>query len=96
MYGRKGTLFIKPFKRLCIGSDAYFCQIIHYIHYNPVHHGFTTDLRDWKYSSFESFFSKKSTLLKREEVIAWFYDKENFFAFHRREIDAKMCLELEA
>jgi len=72
---RKGTLFQKPFKRLHIENDEYFQNMIHYIHFNPVHHGFVDDLRDWEYSSFESFFSNKATQLKRQEVIEWFGDK---------------------
>jgi REP element-mobilizing transposase RayT len=92
---RVGNLFLPNFERKLINNDEYFKKLIHYIHFNPVHHGFVTDLRDWKYSSFESFFSDKSTHLKRDEVIAWFFDKQNFFDFHKQEIDSKMVLELE-
>jgi len=95
LYQREGSLFRRPFKRLKITDDAYFRQIMHYIHYNPVYHGFTDDLRDWKFSSFESYFSDKATLLKRDEVTEWFHDKENFYAFHQTELDEKMTLELE-
>ena len=93
---RNGSLFIPRFRRKHIDSDEYFKQIIHYIHYNPVHHEFVDDLRDWKYSSFESFFSEKATSLKRNEVIGWFDNKENFWDFHQKEIDMKMTLALEA
>jgi len=92
---RRGSLFIPNFERKHIDSDEYFRELIYYIHFNPVHHGFVKDLRDWKYSSFESFFSTKATSLKREEVIEWFGDKENFLAFHQKEIDGKMSLDLE-
>jgi REP element-mobilizing transposase RayT len=93
---RRGGLFIPSFERKIIDDDKYFRELIHYIHFNPVHHGFVSDLRDWKYSSFESFFSNKSTQLARQEVISWFENKENFWAFHQKEIDCKMALELEA
>ncbi|MBK8805834.1 MAG: hypothetical protein IPO21_03925 [Bacteroidales bacterium] len=92
---RKGNLFQKPFKYKCIEDDVYFKKILHYIHFNPVHHGFVLDLRDWKYSSFESFFSEKISKVKREEVITWFKDTDSFYEFHKREIDNKMVLELE-
>ena len=94
-YQREGSLFRRPFRRSLIDSDSYFCEVIHYIHYNPVHHGFTKDLRDWKYSSFESFVSDKSTLLKRDEVIDWFQDKDNFYAYHKNKIDEQVGSELE-
>jgi len=92
---RRGSLFIPRFKRKHIDSNEYFREIIHYIHYNPVHHGFVKDLRDWKHSSFESLFSEKATSLSRTEVIKWFEDKESFWAFHQKEIDEKFILELE-
>lgn len=88
-------MFIPRFRRKHIDSNEYFREIIHYLHYKPVHHGFVEDLRDWKHSSFESFFSEKATSLKRTEVIEWFKDKENFWAFHQKEIDEKIILELE-
>jgi len=43
-YHRKGSLFNRPYKRKKVSSDDYLTKIIHYIHYNPVHHGFTTGL----------------------------------------------------
>lgn len=92
---RMGSLFIPNFSRKHIDSDEYFRQLIHYIHFNPVHHGFVDDLRDWKHSSFKSFFSAKATSLKREEVIGWFDDKENFWSYHQNEIENKMELDLE-
>lgn len=92
---RQGTLFRRPFKRIHIDTDDYFRKIIHYIHFNPVHHGFVEDLRDWKYSSYESYFSEKATLLKRSDVIQMLDDIESFFTTHKREIDKKLVLDLE-
>ena len=92
---RKGTLFRKPFRRLLIDNDSYFRDLIHYIHFNPVHHGLTDDLRTWKHSSFESFFFDQHSLLHRDEVIEWFHDKANFYACHQKKNDDRMCLDLE-
>ena len=92
---RRGTLFIKPFKRLVIDSDDYFREIIRYIHYNPVHHGFVKDIRQWKFSSYESYFSAKPTLLKKDVVIDLFDDIENFMAFHQKRSDEDMSSDLE-
>lgn len=95
MFGRKGRLFLSDFNRKLVDNDIYFRKIIHYIHFNPVHHGFVKDLRNWKYSSFETFFSEKLTNLKREQVINWFNDIDRFYEFHKQKIDEQMALELE-
>ena len=92
---RRGSLFVPNFSRKRIESPDYFRALIHYIHFNAVHHGFVDDLRDWPYSSFNSFFSPKSSSLKRAEVISWFEDKKSFFRYHQKQIDEKMVLELE-
>ena len=31
-----------------------------YIHYNPVKHGYTKNVRDWEYSSFHKFVKSKN------------------------------------
>jgi REP element-mobilizing transposase RayT len=43
---RRGSLFTVNLKRKRVNNDAYFTQLIHYIHYNPVHHGFVESLDD--------------------------------------------------
>jgi len=94
-HNRRGNLFVHKFKRKQIDSDDYFKRLIHYIHFNPVHHNFVKDLQDWKYSSFESFFSEQASKINREEVIEWFGNRQVFFDFHQKEIEEKMVLELE-
>lgn len=92
---RMGSLFIPSFKRKCIDSDSYFSKIIHYIHYNPVHHGFVKEIRDWKYSSLETFYSQKPSKIKRAEVIEWFGGEDGFWKFHQEEVDKNMINDLE-
>ena len=92
---RRGSLFIPNFSRKLVEDESYFKNLIHYIHFNPVHHGFVADLRDWIHSSFENFFSEKSSKVKREVVLDWFENKNQFFDFHQKEIDNRMVLELE-
>jgi len=92
---RMGSLFMKNFRRKLIDTNEYFKQIIHYIHYNPVHHCFADDLRDWKFSSYETYFSDKTTNLKRSQAIELFTDKQSFFDYHQRDIDDKLFLDLE-
>lgn len=95
IYNRKGSLFMRPFKRKEVGSDAYFSKVIHYIHANPVHHGFCSDIYDWKHSSIHSHLSNKPTSLKRNEVLQWFGEAKDFIKFHQQAIDGKLSLEME-
>ncbi len=96
MFDRKGKLYQAEFNRRWVHDNEYFRKMIHYIHTNPVHHCFVKDLSDWKFSSYESFFSVSVSNLKRAEVIELFDSLDNFIAFHKRDIDDKMYLDLES
>lgn len=56
-YERHGSLFQRPFKHKEVASDAYFTQLVLYIHHNAVKHGFVTDVRDWPHSSYHQYIS---------------------------------------
>lgn len=86
-YARTGSLFEKNFERKPVLSEEYLVKLIHYIHHNPVRHGFTEHVWDYPWSSYGSIVSKKPTKLKREFVLNLFDDVENFVAVHRKEID---------
>lgn len=55
VYNRRGSLFIKNFKRKEIIDEEYLFNIILYIHLNPLKHCFTKDIYEWKWNSFNSF-----------------------------------------
>jgi putative transposase len=88
-YQRRGSLFMPNFKTNDIEDDLAFYAIIHYIHANPVHHGFVKDIRDWKHSSFLSLYSDKPTKLDRDYVLTIFGSKQAFLNFHAKPIDRK-------
>ena len=85
MFNRRGSLFLDSVKRKVVNEESYFTKLIHYIHFNPVHHGFVRDLKDWKHSGYHAFISKKATQLERESVLEWFGGQDDFIKFHRRE-----------
>src|SRR5207247_1517991 len=51
MSGRRGSLFIDYTKRSLVETDVSFAKLVHYIHANPVHHGYVKQIYDWHYSS---------------------------------------------
>jgi hypothetical protein len=83
MHQRNGSLFLKNFRRIRINTEQYLKQAIVYIHLNPVHHEFVDVLDKWKYSSYKSILSSKSSSVKRDEVIELFNDKQNYIDYHR-------------
>jgi REP element-mobilizing transposase RayT len=85
MFDRRGSLFLDNIQRKKIEEESYFTQLIHYIHYNPVQHGFVKDVGDWKHSSYHAFLNSKATRLKRKSVLEWFGGKEEFEKFHQQQ-----------
>jgi putative transposase len=95
MYQRRGSLFIPNFKRKEISHDRYFTTVLHYIHANPVHHGFVATLTDWKWSSYTVLLSRDTGgWLKRNEVMAWFGDESSFVRFHEQPLQTPTSFEL--
>jgi len=78
VFNRNGSLFQKNFKHKAVGHNTYFANLIHYIHGNPVHHGFCKRLEDWPHTSYESIVSDKKTLLNKEQVVYWFGSKAEY------------------
>jgi putative transposase len=95
LYERRGSLFNRPFKRKEIDNDAYLTRVIHYIHSNPVHHGFTTRMEEWPYSSYHAMLLSKSTALKREEVHSWFGGIKEFAFFHSHPLERRLAIEID-
>ena len=81
-YGRTGSLFEKPFKRIKIDEESYLKNLILYIHLNPEHHQITNNFKNYKYSTFKTCLSSKETNIEREEVLSFFDGKENFNETH--------------
>jgi REP element-mobilizing transposase RayT len=84
---RTGTLFERPFERKWVDSERYFQTLVCYIHANPVHHQFVKHLHDYPWTSYHTILSRKATKLKREEVLRWFQNRENFEYCHRQKQD---------
>ena len=86
-FNRTGGLFEKPFERKLITSDSYLKNIIHYIHNNPVQHGFIKQMSLYPWSSYDSIISDKATKLKRKEVLAIYGGKDEFIEYHNNNLN---------
>jgi len=81
-YSRTGSLFEHPFGRVPITDDRQFWTVIAYIHQNPQKHKFVKDFRDWKYSSYGVILSTKHTIIKRDKIMKWFGNKDEYLSLH--------------
>ena len=74
------------FKNNPVEDDLAFCKLIHYIHANPVHHGFVRDLKKWRFSSYHSLLSEKDTKLERTYVMSIFGGRKAFLEYHSQPV----------
>lgn len=80
VYKRKGSLFIPNFKYKEISDENYLRQVVLYIHNNPIHHGFTKRMDEWKYSSYHSFLKEQNATTN---IITNLFDNtDNFVHSH--------------
>lgn len=82
MFSRKGALFLDYIKRKQVTEQAYLTNLISYIHYNPVHHGFCLNIADWEFSSYRSLSGPGATTVERKATLALFKDKILFERCH--------------
>ncbi len=66
-YGRKGSLFMRQFKRRKIDNMHSLRKIIHYIHRNPVESQLCLSPEEWKYSSYKKIISEKESSLEKSK-----------------------------
>ena len=95
MYDRKGSLFIPNFKRKEVEDELYMTKLIVYFHNNPIHHGFTNSLTEWKYSSFQTYLSANPSKIDRQYLKGCLGNKEELIRFHTNE-QLPMLLKMDS
>jgi|ERR1043166_1866504 REP element-mobilizing transposase RayT len=80
--GRKGSLFERRFKRKLIYDENQLKNVVQYIHFNPVRHGFTENLMKWPHSSYTAYINESQTWLERDKGLDIFGGLEKFKAAH--------------
>ena len=90
VFERHGGLFQRKFKRKQIDTFGYLTAVIKYIHQNPQNHGLIQDFKKWKYSSYETFFSKNKSQVDIDWVLAWFGGLEEFEKSHLLEENSQI------
>ncbi|WP_343612140.1 transposase [Chryseobacterium oranimense] len=87
-YNRKGSLFLDYLKRKRVNDNTYLIKLFHYIHNNPVNHGFVEDIKDWKYSSYHSYINlAKESKIERTEMMQYFDTVNDFIEYHQSNVE---------
>ncbi len=92
---RHGSLIENPFKRKEITDELYMANLVFYIHANAQLHGICKDFRVYPWSSYKQILDGDSAVVRCEEVLKWFDDKENFNAFHNEQMQEKINISNE-
>ncbi|MBN2663753.1 MAG: hypothetical protein JXR68_08905 [Bacteroidales bacterium] len=82
--GRINSLFATDYERKLVDNPNYYRNLIVYINNNPVHHGFVEHPSEYPWSSYNTIVNKKQSLLKRNEVINFFDNINNFKYIHKQ------------
>ncbi len=80
---RTGSLFQSKFKRILVRDQEHFKYLVQYIHNNPIHHGFCSQMDDWAYSSFLLYLLDSETWLAQKPTLKAFGSLEDFIKSHR-------------
>jgi putative transposase len=86
VYRRRGSLFIKNFKREPITDHAHLLHAIIYVHRNPVHHGFCSDYIQWEYSSYGDVFNERNGLVVANKSFEMFGGKRMWINLHQESL----------
>jgi len=88
MYERRGALFLNAIKRKKVTDEKYLMKVLHYIHNNPVNHGFVNKIDEWKHSSCISYLNpEKESKLERMEIMQYFDSLNVFRNYHQSNIE---------
>lgn len=79
---RRGSLFVKRFRKVKIEDEEHLKYAIAYVHTNAEKHGLINNFRDWEHSSYKKIISVKPTYLLKEEVLKLYGGVEKFEMYH--------------
>jgi len=94
-YQRKGGLFLHFLKCKLVDSPNYRTRLIHYVHFNPVHHEICRSPCEWIFSSYHAYLSQQKSKLAKNEALDWFGGESAFLKCHHQKPDKEFVVEFE-
>ena len=92
---RKGGLFIDYLRRISVETDTQFGATVFYIHKNAVHHGYCKNMKDWKWSSYNSYLNKKPKEDLSIQLLEWFGGLKGFDDYNSQPVFLKSAIVIE-
>lgn len=90
--GRTGHLFQNRFKSEVVETDKYFLTVLRYIHQNPLKARMVQDIGQYKWSSYNEYFTKGKSLVNTEVALSCFGSLNQFADYMEKKNDDK-CLD---
>ncbi|MHB8074642.1 REP-associated tyrosine transposase [Desulfosporosinus fructosivorans] len=90
--GRTGHLFQNRFRSEIIDNDAYFLEVLRYIHQNPLKAGMVKNIEDYQWSSINAYLGTGNILVETRFALGFFKDTKDFEAF-MKQLNNDQCLE---
>lgn len=85
-HSRKGSLFMRNFKRKIVPDDVGARKLICYIHNNPVKDGYVQTAQEWHHSSFHELLQMNAEEECNNQIISRFGSKKDFIHAHIAEL----------
>lgn len=79
---RKGSLFMKPYKRKKIEDNDYLSKVITYIHLNPWLHNEKRSFEEYPWSSYRAYLDAGDNRLETTTVLEWYGDVKSLVEAH--------------
>jgi len=87
---RMGSLFRQNTRWKEVDDETAFLKLIHYIHANPVHHGFVKRMEDWLHSSYCMYVGMRRERRLQDQVLRAFGGYDGFMRYHSQPIELKV------
>jgi len=88
----RGPLFVERTKHVLLDGESKLMEKVCYVHHNPIHHSFSTNYRDWDFSSFSDYLTEGTLDSDKEHFLEYIGDGDIILG---RNIFEKMHIEFK-
>lgn len=80
MEDHSGTIFQGAARGILVGNDEYACQLIAYIHQNPVTANFVKNPELWQFSDYKEWIGKKTFRFEGKDLLNLHFEDSNGYS----------------